>query len=448
MSQPIRQDETLERAVLGGAIALDLALAFTGRLRAADFADPRHGAVWDAAVESGRLGRVTIDAVCASLRASRRLNAVGGRPFVASLLPFAPSDTADYTRLVADLAGAAMVRRTHAAATRIAALAGDDAIAPPQFARRALEEIGAAAVDTSAHGATPIDEVIQEQFREFEQRIEERKTRGTSGLSTGLAALDKIIYRLRAGQNVVVAGRPGSAKTSLALRLARNAAGQGVRVLFWSLEMPQADLVRRLQCAEGGVPLSSAIADDFSDDEFDRFVRASQELSLLRDRLSFFDQPSTFDDIVAGTLREHQRSPLGLVVIDHLQHVQWGRRRDEREHISACAKESKELAKTLRVPVVLLSQLNRKVESREDKRPMLADLHGSGDIEAAADVVIGLYRDEYYNRDSAEKGTAELIVLKQRDGATNTAKVAFDAPFTRFRDLTADEWTNEGSEGA
>lgn len=444
MTQPVRQDETLERSVLGGAIALDLALSFVGKLRAQDFADPRHGAVWDASVEAGRLGRVTVDAVCASLRASRRLNAVGGRPFVASLLPFAPSDTTDFARLVADLAGAAMVRRTHAAAVRIASLAGDDAIAPPAFARRALEEIGAAAVDTSARGAVPIDEVIASEDRERERRVEERRTRGTSGLSTGLVALDRIIYRLRPAQNVVIAGRPGSAKTSLALRIARCAAGQGSRVLFWSLEMPQADLVRRLQCAEAGVLLSSAISDDFSDDEFDRFIRASQELSLLRDRLSFFDQPSTFDDIVAGTLREHQRSPLGLVVVDHLQHVQWGKRREEREHISACAKEAKELAKTLRVPVLLLSQLNRKVESREDKRPMLADLHGSGDIEAAADVVIGLYRDEYYHRDSADKGTAELIVLKQRDGATDTARVAFDAAFTRFRDLDND-WTNEGT---
>lgn len=444
MTQPVRQDETLERSVLGGAIALDLALPFVGKLRAQDFADPRHGAVWDASVEAGRLGRVTVDAVCASLRASRRLNAVGGRPFVASLLPFAPSDTTDFARLVADLAGAAMVRRTHAAAVRIASLAGDDAIAPPAFARRALEEIGAAAVDTSARGAVPIDEVIASEDRERERRVEERRTRGTSGLSTGLVALDRIIYRLRPAQNVVIAGRPGSAKTSLALRIARCAAGQGSRVLFWSLEMPQADLVRRLQCAEAGVLLSSAISDDFSDDEFDRFIRASQELSLLRDRLSFFDQPSTFDDIVAGTLREHQRSPLGLVVVDHLQHVQWGKRREEREHISACAKEAKELAKTLRVPVLLLSQLNRKVESREDKRPMLADLHGSGDIEAAADVVIGLYRDEYYHRDSADKGTAELIVLKQRDGATDTARVAFDAAFTRFRDLDND-WTNEGT---
>jgi len=444
VTQPVRQDETLERSVLGGAIALDLALSFVGKLRAQDFADPRHGAVWDASVEAGRLGRVTVDAVCASLRASRRLNAVGGRPFVASLLPFAPSDTTDFARLVADLAGAAMVRRTHAAAVRIASLAGDDAIAPPAFARRALEEIGAAAVDTSARGAVPIDEVIASEDRERERRVEERRTRGTSGLSTGLVALDRIIYRLRPAQNVVIAGRPGSAKTSLALRIARCAAGQGSRVLFWSLEMPQADLVRRLQCAEAGVLLSSAISDDFSDDEFDRFIRASQELSLLRDRLSFFDQPSTFDDIVAGTLREHQRSPLGLVVVDHLQHVQWGKRREEREHISACAKEAKELAKTLRVPVLLLSQLNRKVESREDKRPMLADLHGSGDIEAAADVVIGLYRDEYYHRDSADKGTAELIVLKQRDGATDTARVAFDAAFTRFRDLDND-WTNEGT---
>ena len=436
--------------MLGGAIALDLALAFVGKLRAGDFADPRHGAVWDAAVEAGRLGRVSIDAVCSSLRVSRRLNAVGGRPFVASLLPFAPSDTTDFARLVTELAGAAMVRRTHAAAERIISLAGDEAIAPPVLARRALEEIGAAAVDTSARGAVPIDEVIQAEFSEYERRIEERKSRGTSGLRTGLLALDRIIYRLRPGQNIVLAGRPGSAKTSLALRIARCAAGQGERVLFWSLEMPQADLVRRLQCAETGVLLSSAIADDFSDEEFDRFVCASQTLSLLRDRLAFFDQPSTFDEIVAGTLREHQRAPLGLVVIDHLQHVQWGKRREEREHISACAKEAKELAKVLRVPVLLLSQLNRRVESREDKRPMLADLHGSGDIEAAADVVIGLYRDEYYNRDSADKGIAELIVLKQRDGATDIARVAFDAAFTRFRDLDVDGFgagTGEWTEG-
>jgi replicative DNA helicase len=212
--------------------------------------------------------------------------------------------------------------------------------------------------------------------------------------------------------------------------------------------MPRRDLGRRLLCSEARVSITATINNSVTEDESRRLVAASQRLGALRSRLAFFDDEATFEDIEAGTLREHQRDPVSLVVIDHLQHVSWSRHtRDERQHLGRVAKGAKKLAKKIDAPVLLLSQLARKVEERDNKRPMLSDLFGSGEIEAAADVVLGIYRDEYYDPHSADRGIAEVLVLKQRDGPTGAVRARFEREFTRFCDLDADEWTNEGSEG-
>ena len=444
--QPVRQDETLERQVLGGAIALDLAGAYSERLRPEDFADPRHGAIWSAAVSASSAGRVSIPAVVSALRASRRINAVGGQGYVSSLLPYAATCAEDFESAVREFAGGAMARRLRVAALRVASRSADDGVSADELGPWALAEIGAATSRADSADAVGIDRVIDEHWTEHE-RV--RRLGTVQGVTTGLASLDGAISRLRPAQLVLVAARPGGAKTSLAVHAAHAVAAGGGRALVWSLEMPRRDLGRRLLCSEARVSITATINNSVTEDESRRLVAASQRLGALRSRLAFFDDEATFEDIEAGTLREHQRDPVSLVVIDHLQHVSWSRHtRDERQHLGRVAKGAKKLAKKIDAPVLLLSQLARKVEERDNKRPMLSDLFGSGEIEAAADVVLGIYRDEYYDPHSADRGIAEVLVLKQRDGPTGAVRARFEREFTRFCDLDADEWTNEGSEGA
>jgi replicative DNA helicase len=430
---PVRWDESLERSVVGGAIALDLAGAYSERIRAEDFAHPVHGMIWTAAVTASKAGRVSVHSVISALKAIRRINTAGGEHHVSLLLAYAPTCAEDFESAVREFAAGALARRLRAASMRVAKRAADDGVSADELASWALEEIGSAVARSNAGDAVSIDRVIDEHWDEIDARA---KSGTVQGVSTGLVRLDASLSRLRPGQLVIVAGRPGSAKTSLAMHVAHAVARDGGRSLVWSLEMPRRDLGRRLLCSLARVSISSVITNAVSDEEGRRLMDASQRLSAYRSRLAFFDDESTFEDIEAGTLREHQREPVSLVVIDHLQHVSWSRNtRDERQHLGRVAKGAKKLAKKIDAPVLLLSQLSRKIEEREDKRPMLSDLFGSGEIEAAADVVLGIYRDEYYDPSSPRKGTAELGILKQRDGATGVEFVEFEARCTRFGDL-------------
>lgn len=429
---PVRFDEALERSVVGGAIALDLAGAYSERVRAEDFAHPAHGVIWTAAVTASRAGRVSVPAVVSALKALRRNNTVGGEHYVSSLLAYAPTCAEDFESTVKEFSGGALARRLRSASVRVATRAADDGVSADELASWALAEIGTAVARSNAGDAVGIDRVIDEHWDEVDERA---KSKTVPGVTTGLKRLDESLSRLRPGQLIIVAGRPGSAKTSLAMHVAHAVAREGGRSLVWSLEMPRRDLGRRLLCSLARVPISSVITNAVSNEEGRRLMDVSQRLSEYRSRLAFFDDEATFEDIEAGTLREHQREPVSLVVIDHLQHVSWSRHtRDERQHLGRVAKGAKKLAKKINAPVLLLSQLSRKVEEREDKRPMLADLFGSGEIEAAADVVLGIYRDEYYDPSSPRKGTAELGILKQRDGATGVECVEFEARCTRFGD--------------
>lgn len=429
----IRYDESLERSVVGGAIALDLAGAYSERVRAEDFAHPAHGLIWTAAVTASQAGRVSVPAVISALKGLRRINAVGGESYVHHLLAYAPTCAEDFDAAVKSFAGGALARRLRAASHRLAVRAADEGVAADELASWALSEIGSAVARSGSNAAVGIDVVIDEHWHEIDERA---LRKGQHGVTTGLKRLDASLSRLRPGQLIIVAGRPGSAKTSLAMHSAHAVAREGGRVLVWSLEMPRRDLGRRLLCSLARVPIAAVIANNVSDDEGRRLMDASQRLSSYRQQLAFFDDEATFEDIEAGTLREHQREPVSLVVIDHLQHVSWSRHtRDERQHLGRVAKGAKKLAKKIDAPVMLLSQLSRKIEERDDKRPMLSDLFGSGEIEAAADVVIGIYRDEYYDPNSPRKGTAELGILKQRDGATGVQVVTFESLFTRFADV-------------
>jgi len=264
------------------------------------------------------------------------------------------------------------------------------------------------------------------------------KTGEITGVPTGFRELDKLTAGFQRSDLLIVAGRPAMGKTSFALNVAVNAAiALKEPVLVFSLEMSKEQLIKRMLASEGRVNASVMRNNDPKADDWPRLINAANTLSQTQVHLDD-SSPMTPMEIRSKSRRLKAEKGLCLVVIDYLQLMRGGgRKSDNREQeISEISRSLKSLAKELDVPVVALSQLNRGVESRPDKRPMISDLRESGAIEQDADVIMFVYRDEYYNPDNTENaGLAEIIIGKQRSGPTGTVTCRFFNEYTRFENL-------------
>ncbi|HYG07327.1 MAG TPA: replicative DNA helicase [Stenotrophomonas sp.] len=277
------------------------------------------------------------------------------------------------------------------------------------------------------------------------KRIAENLTRriehgagSMEGLATGYADLDEILWGLKPGDLVVVAGRPGMGKTTLAMNIAEHVAlRQNVRTAIHSLEMPSDQLLTRAICSVGRIPHDHVRRADLTDEDWSRFTSAT---SILRHAPLVISKPrnARVQQIIAQTQREHSVNPLGLVVIDYLQLMDTAGAENKNLGISEATRALKLMGVAMGVPVVLLSQLSREVDKRPNKRPVLADLRDSGSIEQDADVVIFVYRDEVYDKASPDKGTTEVIVAKQRNGATGECRLQTRLDVCRFDPLSPD----------
>ncbi len=259
-----------------------------------------------------------------------------------------------------------------------------------------------------------------------------------TGLATGLSDLDEMTSGLQPSDLVIVAGRPSMGKTTLVMNMAEHAAiKSGKPVLAFSMEMPADSLAMRMMSSLGRIDQHKIRTGKLDDDDWPRVTSAVHMLS---------EAPLFIDDTPAlspGEMRARARrlakdhGNLGLIVVDYLQLMKVpGFSADNRTaEISEISRSLKSLAKELQVPVIALSQLNRSLEQRADKRPVMSDLRESGAIEQDADLICFIYRDEVYNEDSPDKGTAEIIVAKQRNGPIGKVRVAFIGKYTRFEDL-------------
>lgn len=259
-----------------------------------------------------------------------------------------------------------------------------------------------------------------------------------TGLATGLSDLDEMTSGLQPSDLIIVAGRPSMGKTTLVMNIAEHAAIQsGKAVLAFSMEMPADSLAMRMMSSLGRIDQHRIRTGKLNDDDWPRITSAVHMLS---------EAPLFIDDTPAlspGELRTRARrlakeqGGLGLIVVDYLQLMKApGFSADNRTaEISEISRSLKSLAKELHVPLIALSQLNRSLEQRADKRPVMSDLRESGAIEQDADLICFIYRDEVYNTDSPDKGTAEILIAKQRNGPIGKVRVAFIGKFTRFEDL-------------
>jgi replicative DNA helicase len=320
------------------------------------------------------------------------------------------------------------------AAGQIARLAYQDTEDAAEVVDRAEEIIFGVSSQRVDRDLRPIRQVLDK----FYDRIEYlHKHRGEIiGIPTGLADLDKLLGGLQRSDMVVMAGRPGMGKTSLALSVALQAARRHQkRIALFSLEMSDEQLVQRLVSAETGIDSQRIRLGDIKEDEWATFIQAT---NLLSNTQIFIDDTPAISALELRTKarRLHAEHGLDLLIVDYLQLMRGDSRSENRQQeISFISRSIKGLARELNIPILALSQLSRQVESRHDKRPMLSDLRESGSIEQDADVVLFIYRDEIYNPDTEFPNIAEIIVSKHRSGPTGIFSVYFKKNLAQFVDL-------------
>lgn len=353
--------------------------------------------------------------------------------YIAELMRITPTaaNVLEYAAIVSDRA---LLRNLATAADEINTLVYEGTGEAENMLEAAERKIYALRQGRVVGGLVPISTVVQTVY----SNLSEAASSGQKipGLSTGLNDLDRFILGLNKGELILIAARPGMGKTSIALNIAMNVAKKsGKTVAVFSLEMSREQLVSRLLAGEGLVPSQNLLTGQLNSDEWKRIAAAAQVLSATDMRID--DNPMlSVSDMNAQCRRI---SNLGLVVIDYLQLMQ-SAGGDSRKYagenrqqvVSDMSRMLKIMAKELNVPVVCLSQLSRASEGRPNKRPMLSDLRESGAIEQDADVVIGLYREGYYNAECEEPNVSEAIVLKNRKGQTGTVKLAWLAEYTTF----------------
>ena len=283
----------------------------------------------------------------------------------------------------------------------------------------------------------PIKQLLKDSLDQIQKLAE---TEGTiTGTATGYTELDEKTSGLNEGDLVIVAGRPAMGKTTFSMNIAEHVALNEKPVVIFSMEMPAEQLILRMFASNGRVPLSDIRTGKIRDEDWPRVAMAVKAFSKTK---LFIDDTAgqSPTEIRAKTRRlAREHGQLGVIVIDYLQLMQTGTQSDNRAaEISEISRSLKGLAKELKCPVIALSQLNRSLEQRPNKRPIMSDLRESGAIEQDADIIMFVYRDEVYDEDSPDKGQAEIIIGKQRNGPIGTVRLTFHGKYTRFDNFAPD----------
>ena len=426
--------EESERAVLAGAM-LDPGLlpSVSGRLTADDFYSERHRILYRTMLilqESGT--EIDLRTLQASLEQQDRLESVGGIAYLASL----DLDLPDLGRLdayVEIVKERSIRRRLIEACGEITRNCLDGGFEAQEALSRAEQAILGLSEEAIQRGFVQLARIFHDTLAD----LEERPDRGFIGIPSGFVDLDDITRGLNPGNLIIIAGRPGMGKTSLALNIAEHVAIRASKAVgLFSLEMSQEELALRILSSEVDVPFGPLRSGHLSQKQWNKVIQSVKTVS--RAPLFIDDSANpTLLELASKARRLKAEQGLDLVVLDYLQLMQAGGRYESRNlEIAAITRGLKQLAKELNVPVIALSQLSRQPERRTgDHRPQLADLRESGSIEQDADLVMFIYRDEMYNSDSPDRGVAELIIAKHRNGQTGTIKLVFLGETTKFCNL-------------
>lgn len=442
MADGLPKNWETERALLGGVLLDPRQLPeLVEDVDAQDFARPAHAALWELCIQiRGQTGTCDIVTVLDELEKRQDWDAYGGPSYVVALPQACPTTEhlAVYARRIREHATRRRLILAAQAVIERATQGEEDFTTLLDGAEQSIFAVTRLARTADWVEAEPL---IGQQLAAIQERCE-RAERGEQlpGVTTGFVDLDQILAGLGRDKLYILAARPAMGKTALALNVALSAALRGgVGVGIFSLEMGAGELAERLLCAHGRVDASQVRVGRVDPrDGWRRLVEAGD--AVAQAQLYIDETPGlSIVQLRAKARRLRSLCPhLGLIVVDYLQLMEApaGSGRETREQtISAISRGLKLLAKELHIPVLALSQLNRALELRADKRPMPSDLRESGAIEQDADVILFIYRDEVYNSDSPDKGVAEVIVAKQRAGATGTRRLAFLPQFTLFQNL-------------
>jgi replicative DNA helicase len=437
----IEAEQSLLGAVLLDNMAWDRAAE---RLRESDFYRFEHRKIFAA---MGRLilanKPADVITVYEALQATEDDAACGGLPYLNSLAQSVPSSA--NVRRYAEIVREASIKRQllgtvdeiSASVYRPQGRGVDQLLGEAEAKILAISDAG----DRARQTTQSMPELVVQMIDAVNMLAENGSS--VTGVETGFADLDQMTAGLHAGDLIILAARPSMGKTSMAMNIAEDVAlRQGLPVMVFSMEMSGSQLVQRMAGSVGRIDQQRLRTGSMRDEEWTRFTEASERLSRA---------PMVIDEGTALTQGEvrararrqaRQAGKLGLIVVDYLQLMSGAEGSDENRAtaLGEVSRGLKSLAKELQCPVIALSQLNRGVENRTDKRPLMSDLRESGALEQDADVVMMLYRDDYYHKDSKEPGVAEVIIAKQRSGPTGTVKLAFNRSMTRFESLARGEF--------
>ena len=428
------QNIQAEQAVLGAMLLKKDAIAEAAeKLRPEDFYREAHRLVYQAILELFRRDEAAdLVTVTEQLKKTDNLEKAGGIAFVTSLANAVPTaaNLEYHARIVLEKA---RLRNLIDTATEIAGEAYEDAEEIGSLMDDAEKKILAVTGRGSSFDLTSIGDLVLDVFSKVEERSKQKNA--LTGLASGFVDLDRLTSGFQPSDLILVAARPSMGKTAFTLNIATYVAVRlGKPVAFFSLEMSNTQLVQRMLCAEGGIDSQALRSGVLERDDWTRLISASDR--LMKAPIFIDDTPGiTVSELRSKARRIKAQHGLSLVVIDYLQLMQGrpGRNGDNRQQeISEISRSLKALARELGVPVIALSQLSRSVEARQIKRPMLSDLRESGSLEQDADIVMFLYREDYYDAETERKNITDVIIAKHRNGPIDTVQLFFEKRFTKF----------------
>ena len=428
-------DIEAEQAVIGSMLTDQEAVyAAIERLKPEDFYREDNKQIYTAILNIyNKAEPIDIITLKAELSSMGKLDAVGGLEYIVELPEKVPT-TANVDRYIKIVEEKSLLRNLIRAANEIlsSGYAQEDDV--ENIVDHAEKKIFDVMQKKSQKGYTTIKDVLVESFTKLEELYNQKEH--ITGVPTGFAELDKKTAGLHGSELILIAARPAMGKSAFALNIGSYTATRAnVPVAIFSLEMSKEQVGNRILCSEALVDSNNVRTGELNDEELGKLAETSGELSQAP--IYIDDTPGiSVMEIRAKCRKLKLEKNIGLVIIDYLQLIQGSGKTSSREQeIAEISRSLKILAKEIEVPVIALSQLSRAVEARPDHRPMLSDLRESGSIEQDADIVMFLYRDDYYNEDSEKKNIAEVIIAKQRAGSTGTVDLAWLGKYTKFANL-------------
>lgn len=432
------QSKEAEQSVLGSMI-IDKEAIFSAAefLTDQDFYSTAHQKIFNGILSLSDRGEpVDLITLSEELQSKQCLDEIGGRSYLVSLANAVPTaaNIKYHSNIVREKS---ILRALINAATGIVTRSFDSPANVEEFLDEAEQLIFEIGSKGKHQGFASLKDVLVQAFDRIEKLYDEKK--GVTGISTGFTDLDRMCYGLQNSDLIVIAARPSMGKTTLALNMAQQVAVKEKRpTAFFSMEMSKEQLAQRLLCAESQVDAQKMRSGYLSKDEWHKLTRAVGPLS--ESPLFIDDSPSmSVMEVRAKARRLKAEKNLEAVFVDYLQLMRgFARSESRQQELSEISRALKALAKELNVPVVALSQLSRAVERRPDRRPILSDLMESGGIEANADLVMFIYREAYYNKESDMGNIAEINIAKQRNGPTGLVKLYFLDRYTKFANVARD----------